>query len=255
MRIYKTSVVALALALMASLSGVALAEETEVTLDAPTAASDAPASVTGSITQVVQPQPEAGVPAIAQPPQAPVSQPVAAPPKVLQAADYVHIQKAPADVKGYKTKQYHAVSVTIQNTQPAHIEIVHAEVLNGIDEALVAQQKAQSSQRKRQVAGGFLRLAGAVPGFGPVLGSAGSYGAAMALAHTSNALSHAANMVSNMPDGGLAITGQFVNRVQNVVISPNQTFNFQTLVPRGAEAGIKLIFKDLNTNQIFDLTR
>ena len=182
-----------------------------------------------------------------------VQQQVVAPAPVLQASDFLNINVAPSELREYSDRKYKAVKITVENRQDAHVELLQGELLNGLNEAQVAAEKQQSKARGRKAFGTVLGLASAVPGVGFM--GAGSYAAHMALATTSNALSATRNIVENMPGGGQAITGQYVNRVNNVILSPKQTFTFEALLPRDANPSLKLIFKDLKSNQIYDLAK
>jgi hypothetical protein len=163
----------------------------------------------------------------------------------LAAPDYLDISRQDTDSAHSKHK-YRAVSITLKNKQARHLEIVQAEIANALDEATIAQQEKQSSQRKKAFVGGLMRTA---TSFIPY----GGYSSAYALAGTSQAINYASYAVENAPDGGLQITNQFVTKVTNVVVSPNQTFTFKVLVPAGTDPQLKVIFKDLETNRILEI--
>ncbi len=171
----------------------------------------------------------------------------------VMGVDYFQIAKDPTPMKEYSERKYQAVTITLQNKQAAHVELLQGEVSNALDETLLAQEKAQSKARGMKMAGFALRGASVVPGLGMM--GVGSYSTALALAHTQNALSHASYIVDNTPTGGQAISGKYVQRFSNIIIPPNQTFTFKALVPKDTSPAVKLIFKDLKTNQIFDITQ
>ncbi len=147
---------------------------------------------------------------------------------------------------------YQGIQYTLKNTQPNHIQILHAEVINGVDEMVVAQQEAQQSAKKRRIAGGLLRGLSSVPFMGGVAYS--SVGAYQAAAIGSHVASTAANVVESTADTSASIQGRFVRQFDSVFLSPQQAWSFTTLVPKGEAPHLKLVFKDLQTNQIFDLT-
>ena len=185
-----------------------------------------------------------------QPQQSYYNQPAARP--ELRADEYFEVSQDKGDLGKHSKKKYQAVTYTLKNTQPYHVELVQAEVPNSLDEAQVAQKKKKSGGLGLKMAGIGL---GAASGFIPLGGGGiGAYRAASALGHASHAASSMARATSN-GSGGLEITGQYVQRVNNVVLSPNQTFTFTTLLPKNADPLLKMVFKNLETNRIYDLTK
>lgn len=169
-------------------------------------------------------------------------------PAALTAKDVLKVSHQ----KGTNRGQYQGVELTLTNSQPFHVQIIHAEVLNGVDESIVAQEEAQRSQSKRRLVGGLLRGASSVPfmgGFGRGLGSVGAYQAAAIGSHVAHTT---AGVIENSP-GGAQYEGRYVRQVSSVIINPQQSWNFSTLVPKGQTPQLKMVFKNLETNQIFDL--
>lgn len=171
-------------------------------------------------------------------------------PSALVAKDVLQVSTAPVTGKG----KYQGVKYSLKNTQGNHIQLLQAEVVNGIDEAVVAQEELQKSNTRRRVAGGLLRGLSAVPfvgGFG--YASVGAYQAAAIGSHVAVAAANTLDAASTQTMA--SIEGRFVRNLPTIVINPNEVFSFQTLVPPGVTPQIKLVFKNLETNQIFDLVQ
>lgn len=212
-----------------------------------------------AFAQITEPTPEqlqgevnvtVGQPA--QPAAPAITQPSYVAPNLgLQAGDYLKVSVQPADLREYSDRKYHAVTYTVTNQQNVRVELMHGEVLNALDEARLAEEKRQSKERARKIGGRMLGLASAVPGVGFM--GATSYGAHLALAHTANALSAASYVVQNTGGGDLSINGQYVTRINSVMLNPGQTFTFEAVLPVNVQPGLKLVFKDLENSRIFDL--
>lgn len=208
---------------------------------------------------VAAPQVQAAQPAVATTPQVQTAQPTSiqgtvmmtsAQPAALMAKEILQVSTQPVTGKG----KYQGVQYSLKNTQGNHLQLLQAEVVNGIDEAIVAQEELQKSNTRRRVAGGLLRGLSSVPfvgGFGYA-----SVGAYQAAAIGSQVAYTAANTLDAAASSNVAsVEGRFVRTVPNVVINPQEVFRFQTLVAPGVTPQIKLVFKNLETNQIFDLAQ
>lgn len=216
-------IAALALSITVNAS---FAQETAPTIPAQTA----PQTVTGQI-QVVQPA-------------------AITPAATLSAADYLDIKATAGDEKS-NIRQY---TLNLQNKQAKHIEILQLEVVNGITEQAFAQMQQEKSRARRQLAGGMLRgLTSVATSFIPYAGI-GSMAAYHGIAAGATAMNAVADTVQNA-SGTTDYTGKVVQRASNIIITPNQNFNCLALVPGGQAPVVKVIFKDLQTNQIFDIQK
>jgi hypothetical protein len=171
---------------------------------------------------------------------------------VLTAADYLDIQTKPGDAK-HKFQQY---SLALHNKQPKHIQVLQFEVTNGLSEQDYVQYQQQKSQNKMRLAGGVLRgLTSVATSFVPYAGL-GSMAAYQAIGAGSMAVNGAANMMQNSQGGGgTDYAGHIVQRANDIMISPNQDFQFLVVVPQNQQPAVKIIFKDLQSNQIYDLQK
>jgi hypothetical protein len=206
-------------------------------------------------------EPQADPPATAVPPQAEPA-PATAPltgtvqatqmpqPAALIAADYLDIQLQPGNSK-HKLQEF---TVRLQNKQPKHIEVLQLEVMNGMTEQAYLQLQQQKSQAKARVAGGMLRgLTGVATSFIPYAGI-GSMAAYHAIGAGTNAAYAMANVVENT-GGQVDYSGRIVQRAGNIMISPSQQFQCLAVVPERQQPQVKVIFKDLQTNQIFEMQK
>lgn len=230
------------------------------TTQTPTQAAAQSSTVT---TAVTTPAASVAAPAVATPATTPAGQSAVTDPALTAqvstvkveptALDYLEVLKQDADTAGHSSRKYRAVSITLKNKHAKHVEIVQAEIANALDEALIAQEEQQSKQRKKAFAGALMRGATSFIPYAGYLGASSAYAAAYALSGTSQALNYASYAIENAPGGGLQISNQFVKKVTNVVVSPNQTFTFKVLIPAGNDPQMKVIFKDLETNRILEI--
>ncbi len=234
-----------ALSLSVAVAPSALAEET-MTMDAQ------PVQETQSMMDEAAPAVEMSETVESAAPDAVMTEAPAAP---LTAADFIMVSNSPASTSKQYAKKYQAVEFQLKNLKPNHLELLHAEVLNGVDEMAAAQEALEDSNRKRRGTGMMLRGLSAAPVLG-VLGGRASYGAYRAASVASNMAANAAHTVEQSAQGGVAdYDGRFVRKVDNVVISPEETFKFSTLLPKGESPQFKLVFKNLETNAIYDLKK
>lgn len=173
-----------------------------------------------------------------------VTSPVAA----LTAKDYLSVTTSPIEGKG----KFKGVQYVLKNLQANHIQVIQAEVVNSVDEMLAAQQEAESRSKRKRIGGGLLR---GITGLGlsaiPYTGSLAAVQGAAAAAHVAGA---AASSMENSADSAAnSYEGRFVRQVNAVVISPQQAFRFSALVPSGVSPQLRVTFKDLKTNEIFDI--
>ncbi|HEY9685499.1 MAG TPA: hypothetical protein V6C52_00840 [Coleofasciculaceae cyanobacterium] len=213
----------------------------------------------GAFADPVDDQPAAALPPQAAPaPAVPLTGTVqtmqmpqpAAPQMAMTAADYLDVQLQPGNSK-HRLQEF---TVRLQNKQPKHIEVLQMEVLNGMTEQAYLQFQQQKSQAKARVAGGMLRgLTGVATSFIPYAGI-GSMAAYHAIGAGTNAAYAMANVVENT-GGQVDYSGRIVQRIGNLMISPNQQFQCLAVVPEHQQPQVKVIFKDLQTNQIFELQK
>lgn len=242
------------LTLSALFSLQALAQESAPVENTPAAA---PASVTSETPVLPQPQDNEGsqAPAAAAP-ETPLTgtvqmtqQPTPAM-TALTPSDYLEIQYKKGQSK-HKLQEY---TLSLNNKQAKHLEILQVEVSNGLSEEAYLQIQQQKSQAKRQLAGGMLRGLTSVGLSAIPYAGIGSYGAYRAIGVASNAAYSASNVLSNS-SGSVDYSGRVMQRATNIMMSPNQQFQCLVVTPQQQQPQIKVIFKDLQTNQIYDLQK
>jgi len=162
--------------------------------------------------------------------------------------DYLHISYRDISVPGIPKRQARALVVTIRNTQPVSLEVLQAEVVNGLDEEVtVADGKLHRENLGQEARNFLMRGSNMVSGFG-VIGS-NNYGASSAMAPTPTM--YANNQPKENDDTPeKPVTKQFLNQLRGINLNPNQTYSFKTLVPPGANPQFKLVFRNVKTNQI-----
>jgi hypothetical protein len=156
------------------------------------------------------------------------------------------------DPQGAKlSKQHKVVVITLKNTTAGHLEVLQAEVLNGVDEQVIAANKANQSNNARKAGSAFLRLGQAGMSFIPYAGV--GMGGLYAL-NAANAASNVAQSAlgSGGNSGAATTSGQYNKRLNNVFISPNESYQFKVIIPKKENAFFKVVFRDLTTNQILN---
>lgn len=144
---------------------------------------------------------------------------------------------------------FQVYAYTLKNTYSNHLEVLQGEVANSVDEQAVLAQSANSSAAKKRAGSFALRGLATGLSFVPYMGVAGAY-AGLATSHVAGS---AANIMDASQHGANAATGRFARRLTNVIISPGNTYTFQTLVKKKDTPYLKLVVKDLKTGEIFDI--
>lgn len=188
-------------------------------------------------------------PVIAQPaPQ--VAQPIAV---QIPAQAYWTLSTQDGELRDYSKRKFAAHTITITNTQPYHIEILNAQVTNALNEQQLVAEKAKKKSRGlgfARFASSALGTAAYIPGVGG-LATMGTGGIrALQAANAAGAITH---QISQMDNGNVGITGTYVQRFNDVVLGPNQAFTFEVVTPKKAEPNLRMVFKNLETNQILDI--
>ena len=167
------------------------------------------------------------------------------------------VTKTPVTLQGDLGKNYNSVQITLKNNQPCHLSILQGEVLNAVDENLAVAQiyqeeynKAAKRQRGASIFGGLLSTAAS---FIPYAGGVAGYATSAAM----GAASDVAGMVGSAggPEGYAGPSGQFIRQIHEVIISPGDVYQFSTLMPKGMTPQLKLIIKNLQSNEIVTMQR
>lgn len=173
-------------------------------------------------------------------------------------ANYMDFQKQPIQLRQYNPEKYTAYQITLKNTSPHHINVVQVKVPNAFNEDVLANKATQEKKKKSKRFGNMLRAASLGTSVaGSVTGMSGGYGASRALRHSSYAANRAARAsdYATSDDGNVSVTGQYVNQLSNVAVSPQNQLTFQVVVPIGTQPTVSFVIKDIVTNQVFDLTK
>lgn len=174
-------------------------------------------------------------------------------PAPATAKDFISFTQNTEALSGRLGKKYQTVTLTLRNTNQAHVEILHGEILNAVEETAVLNEDAQHKSVKRGLAGGLLRgVAGGLPVAIPGM----SYNTIRAIGWTQHVAGAAANVVSNpatTPNTPAAASGQYQRKITDVVLSPQEAYSFTVIVPKEEKAHFKLVFKDLKTNEIYNI--
>lgn len=205
-------------------------------------------------TQATPVNAEATQPAAATVPmaQTPSPQPPAVVATVLPK-DYWVIRSNASKLRDYSKRKFEAHTITLTNTQPYYIEILNAQVTNALNEQQLAAEKAKSKRRGfglARLASSAIGTAAYIPGVGG-LATMGAGG--LAVAQAANAAGAITYQVSQMDNGHVGITGTYVQRFNDVVLGPNQQFTFEVVTPKKTSPDLRMVFKNLETNQILDI--
>lgn len=173
-------------------------------------------------------------------------------PVIAKAPQELLTMTSTEDPQGAKlSKQHKVVVITLKNTTAGHLEVLQAEVLNGVDEQVIAANKANQSNNAKKAGSAFLRLGQAGMSFIPYAGV--GVGGLYALSAANHVAGTAANVMdASGHNGSGASSGQYNKRLNNVFISPNESYSFKAIVPKKENAFFKVVFRDLTTNQILN---
>jgi hypothetical protein len=179
-----------------------------------------------------------------------------APASVAPAADaYWTVATQPQKLKDYSDRKFDAFTVTLTNTQPYHVQILQGEVANALNEQqLVAEKSNKSGSGGGRILGN-LALGAASTGLHFAGLGAGSMGAFRALSLGQNAIAATSTAINHTPQGNLQITGKYIQRFNEVVLGQNQSFSFDVVMPKNQTPNLRLVFKNLETNQILDFAK
>ena len=144
-------------------------------------------------------------------------------------------------------KKCHVVTIKLTNQTPEYLEVLQAEVINALDANAVATEEVQASQRRRALGSGLLRMAAsAIPYAGY-----GSMAAWHAVNAGSNVAYHTANLVSSTGPDSAGVVNGLQQRINNLLINPKDSVQFQTLVAKNSPAQLRVTFKNVKTNEIY----
>ena len=170
----------------------------------------------------------------------------------IAPADYLHISYRDITAPGISRHKARALVVSVRNTQAIPLEIMQAEVVNGMDEEVTVADGKLNRENLGQEARNFLmRGSNMVSGFGVI--GANNYAASSAMAPTPT-------MYANSQSAGeketveKPVTKQFLNQFRGINLSPNQTYSFKTLVPSGANPQFKMAFRNIKTNRVLQFS-
>lgn len=173
------------------------------------------------------------------------------------AVDMLTVTKAPFMLDDTNLrKQTDAIQIILKNDKAFHVSILQGDVLNGVDENALAMNQAVKKRNKGAMMGGLLRAAGMATSAIPYVGGIGSYATYAAMSATSTVVGAAANVADTAAyNAAPTTTGQFTRAIRDVIISPGETYQFVSLVPKGTTPQVKLIVKNLQTNDIQTLNK
>ena len=175
------------------------------------------------------------------------------PPPTVGSA-YWTVATQPQKLKEYSDRRFDAYTITITNTQPYHVQILQGEVANALNEQQLVAEKSKGGSGGGRILGN-LALGAASTGLHFAGIGAGSMGAFRALSLGQNAIAATSTAINHTPQGNLQITGKFIQRFNEVVLGQNQSFSFDVVMPKNQTPNLRLVFKNLETNQILDFTK
>lgn len=166
----------------------------------------------------------------------------------LSPRDYFRVTLKDAAWEGHSRRsKFRAVAVALQNTRPVPLEIMQAEVINGLDEQQVSEGKIRAQELKQQAMNFLMRGSGMVSGFGVI--GANNYGASAAMSPVP-AMNFANRTQAAAAPAETAVSSRFISQFEHVTVNPHQVYRFNTLVPVGTEPLLRMTFRDLKTGQV-----
>ncbi|MDH4379269.1 MAG: hypothetical protein QE263_05135 [Vampirovibrionales bacterium] len=167
---------------------------------------------------------------------------------------YWTVATQPQKLKDYSDRKFDAYTITLTNTQPFHVQILQGEVANALNEQQLVAEKSKGGSGGGRILGN-LALGAASTGMHFAGLGAGSMGAFRALSMGQNAIGVASNAINHTPQGNFQITGKYIQRFNEVVLGQNQSFTFDVVMPKDQNPNLRLVFKNLETNQILDFAK
>lgn len=171
---------------------------------------------------------------------------------VLTGADILDVAESAGVLEKSIPGKYKAVQYTLTNKHKGYIEVLQGEVLNAVEENVAAVQAVKSSNTKKRVGGALLRGVAGGMSFIPVVGIGSAY-ASSAAHQVAGAAANAADASAH--NNMAATTGRYNKKISGVLISPNETYSFTALVPKKETPQVKVVFKDVKTNEIYDVRK
>jgi hypothetical protein len=167
---------------------------------------------------------------------------------------YWAVATQPQKLKEYSDRKFDAYTVTLTNIQPYHVQVLQGEVVNALNEQQLVAEKSKGGSGGGRILGN-LALGAASTGMHFAGLGAGSMGAFRALSMGQNAIGAASTAINRTPQGNFQITGKYIQRFNEVVLGQNQTFSFDGVLPKDQAPNLRLVFKNLETNQILDFAK
>lgn len=144
-------------------------------------------------------------------------------------------------------RDYKVVQYILTNKHDRHIEILQGEVLNAVD-MNVAMMQLYQEQSRRQTRGNLVwRAIGAVSSRLPLPIETGI--------DIAENVADGVSISSNMADSqDLASSMSRYNKtIPRVILSPGESYILRALVPKSDTPRVKLVFKDIKTNDVYDI--
>ncbi len=229
-------------------SDVDLTTATEVTTEVNTTpvvvdtGNEGPVATPLSPAQTPMAMPQQSVPALT------TAVPIETQEEAARPEEYWTLSAAGTKLESYSKRKYKAVAITLTNATPVHVELMSGEVINALNEQQLASEKAQKKGFGRSMRGLGLGLAGAATSFVPGVGGYAAH-------RSVSAASSVNNQVNRFNDSNVMPTGQYTQRLGQMVLQPNQSVTFNVVLPKGQTPNMRMVFKNLETNQILDLNQ
>ena len=155
-----------------------------------------------------------------------------------------------------EAKDFKTVTCSLRNLSNDYLEVLNGEMVNAIEEHQILGLAASSHGSSKMMK----LLIKAAAGFLPTLASDfAEQSAFKALGISGGRIEDSAQKlmtkISTSPNDASPYAGHVVKRVASVIIRPKDTFEFHAVLPVDKEPKMRIIVKDLRTNEIKDMIK
>ena len=162
--------------------------------------------------------------------------------QIIKESPRIEATKSQIQLHSRLRKQYTGYAYTVSNNTGEQLELLHAEIVNGMN----GQGAALGVQKSSAAA-----IGGTIGG-GLVLGLV-TFGITFLVALVASPVIYAVNHHANTK--AIAEGMPYSNQVPSGILGAGEVIQFNTLTPLNQTPQVKMTFRNLATNEIFSVTK
>jgi hypothetical protein len=163
--------------------------------------------------------------------------------QVLAVKDYqIDAIKSPVPLNSRIGKAYSGYTFVVSNNSKEAVELLHAEIMNGVSgqSAALGAQQSSAAAIGATIGGGFL------------LGIV-TFGITFLASLLATPFIYGANHHANTKATAEGV--KFPNQVPTGIINPGENIQFACLTPIGQNPQVKMTFRNIANNELFSITK